>query len=201
MSKTISIDLGSGEQGQQRYVALQEMARERGQMWNDQPSIGRLVKDIADEYIERSEMVTFILQTVSGAFGPTDEVPWHRAHEEIFYTLRDARQQLEADKQEMRDRCGTGWDSHRRIIAGADTVAEYTLHCMGVIGAAPWESYCPEHKMQDVTVEWPAGYTAPEPDVPEGWASLVQCSECRAREAEFEARWMERMEREAASHS
>jgi len=50
---TIFIDLGKGEQGQRRRAALMEMAREHRQMWNDKPSIGRLIKRLADKHINR----------------------------------------------------------------------------------------------------------------------------------------------------
>jgi len=54
----IRIDLGKGERGQQRRAALEQMARDKGIEWGGYPSIGRMVKNMVDEYIERRKMAT-----------------------------------------------------------------------------------------------------------------------------------------------
>lgn len=51
----IRIDLGQGERGERRRIALEQIATERGFAWNNKPSIGRLIVAMADEQIAQDE--------------------------------------------------------------------------------------------------------------------------------------------------
>ena len=140
--------------------------------------------------------VKFILQTVSGAFGVSDEIPWGSAREETFPTLARAWAAMSCACDEMLDRCGAGaWDSHRRVVPVRDTTATYNLCCMGTIERGG-SGACPDRAEVAVTMPWPAGEPQPQPVVPDGWADICECGRCAERNAEIRTRLYAEFDRE-----
>lgn len=145
----------------------------------------------------------FILQTVNRAYGSGDEIPWDTAHEEQFGTLAKARGAANHDRAEMTKRCGPrAWDGHRRIIPAEDTHITYVLLCKGRQGdgSHPWLATnisCSRDHVA-VVVPWPAGEPLPGCPVPDGWANIHQCAECRAAEDAWERKQLEEWEQEQA---
>lgn len=139
----------------------------------------------------------FILQTVSGAFGPGDEIPWGKAHEEVFPTLDEAAVIRARDQIAMLERCGfSAWDSYRRIVPTADTTITYRLICGGAISAHGGYDRCPNQAEAEIVVPWPAGEPQPQAAVLDGWDSVYQCNGCATREEKVMAHLSEEFDRE-----
>jgi len=61
----ISIHLGDGDRGAARKAALEELARRFGLYWNGEPSIGRLITEIADGGIELETIPKITLESAT----------------------------------------------------------------------------------------------------------------------------------------
>lgn len=133
--------------------------------------------------------VSYVLETVSGAFGISDEIPWGRAHRQTFSSLAEAEQERNRDATEMNERCGhSAWDGHRRIVPTADTTATFHLICSGHLGWNGSHGSCSDMAEIRVTTPWPAGKPCPQPEPPAGWYATYQCNACAEREAQVVAR-------------
>lgn len=133
---------------------------------------------------QNEQAVQFVIETVSGAFGLMDTIPWHRAHREAFPTLDAAKRARNRDDDEMDERCGaTGWDSHRRIVPTQDTTITYSLHCRGWTNwiGQRYDTHCDAETT--ITLPWLAGEPVPYPEPPDGWYDISQCMAC-AEQAE-----------------
>ena len=144
--------------------------------------------------------MSYTVQSLSHAY--SGAIPWHRAHEETFDTLEDAR----ARRDEIRDDrtfvgghlaakraksgkftpkriCSPGsWNGHERVILSHDAepvTLAFTCHCVG-----SHQQWCETTAL--VQVVWEPGEPQPLVPDPEGWYG-AQCPECRRRQQDIDA--------------
>jgi len=142
----------------------------------------------------------FTVQYTNSAFLFSSDVPegqWRDYSTHREYS--NARKTVKTLVRDMRERCGTGWDSNYRIVSDEDVVMTTTFLCDGYIGLNGHEA-CVHWAERVIRWTWEAGPEPPHPSAnghngweyipiqiiqqtgPEGNWGLSLCPDCLAKE-------------------